>query len=120
MNARRSFLRSTIASAAALSFGVFFGCGNKKYVETSSASSLFDDIGSLLAPNGNGLMLPGGFASRIIARSGLPPHIGSSYLWHDAPDGGATFPTSDGGWIYVSNSEGYPNLLTGNTRGCSR
>jgi secreted PhoX family phosphatase len=30
---------------------------------------------------------------------------GSSFVWHAAPDGGATFPTGDGGWIYVSNSE---------------
>ncbi len=30
---------------------------------------------------------------------------GSGYNWHSAPDGGATFATPDGGWIYVSNSE---------------
>lgn len=64
----------------------------------------------MLSPDENGLMLPSGFTSRIIARSGLPVYIGSSYLWHDAPDGGATFPTSDGGWIYVSNSEVGNNL----------
>jgi secreted PhoX family phosphatase len=33
---------------------------------------------------------------------------GTSYLWHTAPDGGATFPSWDGGWIYVSNSEAAP------------
>ena len=29
----------------------------------------------------------------------------SSYTWHSAPDGGCCFPTGDGGWVYVSNSE---------------
>ena len=24
---------------------------------------------------------------------------GSKYRWHKSPDGGATFPTSDGGWL---------------------
>src|SRR5919198_3522832 len=30
---------------------------------------------------------------------------GTDYRWHLASDGMATFPTSDGGWILVSNSE---------------
>ena len=50
-------------------------------------------------------MLPAGFKSRIIATSGSQPYPGSSYIWHDAPDGGAIFSTGDDGWIYVSNSE---------------
>ncbi|MCB1669962.1 MAG: DUF839 domain-containing protein [Pseudomonadales bacterium] len=50
-------------------------------------------------------MLPAGFQSRIVARSGEQPVTSSSYLWHDAPDGGAVFATDDGGWVYVSNSE---------------
>ena len=46
-------------------------------------------------------MLPAGFTSRIVARSGQPV---AGYAWHSAPDGGACF--ADGtGWIYVSNSE---------------
>ena len=53
----------------------------------------------------NGLMLMKGFASRIIARSDKKPFILSNYKWHRRPDGGATFPKNDGGWIYVSNSE---------------
>jgi secreted PhoX family phosphatase len=50
-------------------------------------------------------MLPAGFKSRIVARSGELPFADSNYIWHPAPDGGATFVTDDGGWIYVSNSE---------------
>jgi secreted PhoX family phosphatase len=49
--------------------------------------------------------LPAGFASRIVAFSGEPPLPGAGFNWHAAPDGGATFSTQDGGWIYVSNSE---------------
>ena len=47
---------------------------------------------------------PPGFSSRVIARAGQTVG-GSSYLWHPFPDGGATFPTPSGGWVYVSNSE---------------
>jgi secreted PhoX family phosphatase len=52
----------------------------------------------------NGVRLPAGFSSRIIARSGS--RVGTTgYTWHGAPDGGACYPVSGGGWIYVSNSE---------------
>jgi secreted PhoX family phosphatase len=59
-----------------------------------------------LAPaDANGLRLLPGFTSRIVARAAQPPCPGGTYRWHASPDGGATFPTLDGGWIYVSNSE---------------
>ena len=59
--------------------------------------------GPLLAPDENGLSLPEGFVSRIVARSGQP--VGpEGFVWHRGPDGGATFVAGDG-WIYVSNSE---------------
>ncbi|SER33077.1 WD40-like Beta Propeller Repeat [Nitrosomonas sp. Nm51] len=56
----------------------------------------------LLPPDINGIRLPKGFSSRVIARSGQTTF---GYAWHAAPDGGATFATQDKGWIYVSNSE---------------
>ena len=60
--------------------------------------------GALGEPDGNGIRLPAGFRSRLIARSGDP--VGPrGYAWHRAPDGGATFATRRGGWIYVSNAE---------------
>ncbi len=59
----------------------------------------------LNVPDVNGVMLPPGYTSRVVAISGEPVLDSSGYLWHDAPDGGAVFETSDGGWIYVSNSE---------------
>jgi secreted PhoX family phosphatase len=60
-------------------------------------------FGNLREADENGIRLPVGFRSRILARTGDP--IGTSgYRWHGAPDGGATFATEHG-WIYVSNSE---------------
>ncbi|GJM13541.1 MAG: hypothetical protein DHS20C12_19440 [Pseudohongiella sp.] len=64
-----------------------------------------EGVGDLLAPDENGLKLPPGYRSRIVARSGVAPTGQSDYIWHPAPDGGATFATEDGGWVYVSNSE---------------
>lgn len=67
---------------------------------------LADDpsYGPLLAPDANGLRLPAGFSSRVVATSNqLVP--GTAYLWHSDPDGGACFGAADGGWIYVSNCE---------------
>jgi secreted PhoX family phosphatase len=62
-------------------------------------------LGPLGEPDENGLRLPAGFTSRVVARSGEDPTGTSGYVWHAAPDGGAVYPTDDGGWIYVSNSE---------------
>ena len=60
--------------------------------------------GALRPPDTNGVRLPPGFTSRIVARSGTVVP-GTSYTWHDAPDGGACFPGASGGWTYASNSE---------------
>ncbi len=63
--------------------------------------------GALGSPDANGIRLPSGFTSRVIARSGQTVP-GTSYTWHNAPDGGACY--ADGtGWIYVSNSEINPS-----------
>ena len=49
----------------------------------------------LEAPDANGLMLPPGFTSRVVATS--TQEVGKSgYKWHAYPDGGALFATSDG------------------------
>lgn len=56
------------------------------------------------APDENGIRLPEGFRSRVVAR-GEEQVAGTGYRWHLASDGMATFPTGDGGWILVSNSE---------------
>ena len=59
----------------------------------------------LLPADANGVRLPEGFSSRIVAESSVSPLGGCDYVWHAAPDGGACFTDTDAGWIYVSNSE---------------
>jgi WD40 repeat protein len=63
----------------------------------------------LQTADSNGLRLPAGFSSRIIANSGQAVISGRDFIWHAAPDGGACFAIDSGsyrgGWIYVSNSE---------------
>jgi secreted PhoX family phosphatase len=56
------------------------------------------------SPDANGLHLPAGFSSRVIARSGAAV-ASTGLVWHGAPDGGACFPRPNGGWAYTSNSE---------------
>lgn len=97
---RRRFIRQ---GAAALTVGVV---GNSIVVPAARAAGA-DDFGPLQSPDSNGLRLPTGFTSRIVAQSGSL--VGTTgHTWHGAPDGGATFSTGDGGWIYVSNAESFP------------
>ena len=98
---KRKFLKS-IGSA-----GVFIAGANLPVwaINTSATAATSGLSYKLLKQDHNKLMLMEGFTSRIVAKSGEKPFSGSSYKWHFNPDGGATFPTEDGGWIYVSNSE---------------
>lgn len=65
------------------------------------------DIGPLGEPLDIGLRIPQGFTARVIAQAGQMV-AGTSLRWHTDPDGGATYATDDGGWIYVSNREFLP------------
>jgi secreted PhoX family phosphatase len=107
---RRTLLRSTVlgAGALALPFTIWSSaCG-------APARNADGPYGPLQAANGHGLQLPAGFTSQIVARSGqVVP--GTSYQWHQAPDGGAVF-ANGSGWIYVSNSE----VSAGSGGGASR
>jgi secreted PhoX family phosphatase len=113
-------------------------------VGTAPRTALADPGGRIVdaplgPPDANGIRLPAGFTSRVLARQGQP--VGrSGYVWHLFPDGGACFRTADRGWIYVSNCESlavgaggagalrfdrdgrlvdaYP-VLTGSTRNCA-
>ena len=77
-------------------------CGSSD--EGGAPMSNIANLGPLQAPDENGLRLPEGFTSRVIARARTP--VGNTmHLWHAFPDGGAVFTTADGGWVYVSNSE---------------
>ncbi len=55
-------------------------------------------------PDENGMILPEGFTSRIVAVAGEP--VGDTdFEWHIFPDGAAVFAHDDGGWIHTVNSE---------------
>lgn len=101
---KRSFLKSTLRSSSfALLPILISACSNNQTLRTLISNN--PNVGNLLPPDINGLMLPKGFSSRIVAISSEYPSSKSSYRWHGSPDGGATFATDDGGWIYVSNAE---------------
>lgn len=90
-----------------LKFGLLGGVGvfiSNHWLSASSQAASLARVAQngLLPPDANGIRLPEGFRSRIIAHSGQTIF---GYDWHAAPDGGATFASPDGGWIYVSNSE---------------
>lgn len=57
-----------------------------------------------LDPDENGIVLPAGFSSRVIAVAGEP--VGDTgYEWPIFPDGAAVFDDGAGGWIHTVNSE---------------
>ncbi|MFC5287238.1 alkaline phosphatase PhoX [Actinokineospora guangxiensis] len=96
---RRGFLRVAVVGGAAAAFGG----ASWGQAFAAGAQPGASPYGGLLAADGNGIRLPAGFTSRVVARSGQKV-AGTNYTWHPAPDGGACF--ADGsGWIYVSNSE---------------
>lgn len=88
---RRSALRLAFSTAAIATIGA--ACTPQ---QPSSSTEL-------LPPDENGLMLPRGFRSEVLAQSGS--RVLGGHYWHMAPDGGAVFPRPGGGWTYVSNSE---------------
>lgn len=95
--------RRKLLQYGSMGLGAFFGNALLPYPLMAASLSLsLAARGELLPPDQNGVRLPAGFTSRIVARSGQSLF---DYTWHAAPDGGATFATPDGGWIYVSNSE---------------
>lgn len=118
---RRDFLRRSLATSGIAATGpLLWSCGDGgggggggAPGGTVLAPSL-TKLGALRDPDENGIMLPEGFTSRVVAESGLP--VLSDILgllipgsqWHTFPDGGATFAAEDGGWVYVSNSESIP------------
>jgi len=99
---RREALLAGTAAAVAAGFGPAFW-------RTATATAARAKVGPgpydpLQPPDANGLRLPKGFRSRVVARAGRT--VGETgYVLPIFPDGSATFPTPDGGWIQVVNSE---------------
>jgi len=96
---RRQMLRSSLALAGGTGLA-------PAHWKQALAASVFGSgpYGPLGAPDANGVRLPANFSARLVAVSGQPVS-GSSYAWHFQPDGGATFPTPGGGWVYACNAE---------------
>ncbi len=111
---RREFVRLGVKGLAAFAGGsllsggaVIFPSGRlaAQAKPPQEAFAGLQNLGPLLPPDENGIMLPAGYRSRVLAMTGKPALPDSDYIWHGDPDGGATFETPDGGWVYVSNSE---------------
>lgn len=123
---RRAFLRNVFLTAGSVSAAsVLTACGGDSQAAAANVGesvgsepspseptppllprrSPFLDMGPLQAPDANGVQLPAGFSSRVVAVYNEPPIAGSDFVWHSDPDGGGVFRTEDGGWIYLSNSE---------------
>lgn len=99
---RREFLRQCFLSAGA--FGLA-SMGLPALAQSQAGGFDFANLGPLGAPDADGLCLPPGFTARVVAVAGQKPYPGAKQAWHIFPDGGATFATPDGGWVYVNNSE---------------
>ncbi|MCU0261135.1 MAG: PhoX family protein [Ilumatobacteraceae bacterium] len=132
---RRRFLGVLAASTGAVAVGRVLMSSDFAFANVTAGNGPY---GSLLTADANGIQLPAGFTSRVVARSGQVV-TNSAYTWHGAPDGGACFPTTGGGWVYASNSElssgtggvgviqfssagaitGAYRILSGTTRNCA-
>src|SRR5262245_44788979 len=132
---RRTFLTLAAAGTGAAMLGGDFWRAQYAFADVTAGSGPY---GPLADADRNGIQLPAGFTSRVIARSG--DVVGDTgYAWHGTPDGGACLPHPDGGWVYASNSEiggggggasavrfdaagtivGAYRLLSGTSRNCS-
>ena len=100
---RRAFVGGSVV--AACTFGSSFW-SNAYAAVAVDGPGRFGPLGPV---NADGLQLPAGFTSRVVARTGheVLRHNGrgTGYTWHVDPDGGAVFDMDDGGWVYVSNCE---------------
>ncbi|ROO84095.1 uncharacterized protein DUF839 [Actinocorallia herbida] len=97
---RRGFLRGAVVGggAVAVSGGLWQAAAGAVPAQPGAGP-----YGGPAGADANGVRLPAGFTSRVVARS-MQAVGGTGYVWHAAPDGGACFPDGEG-WIYVSNSE---------------
>ena len=105
---RRSLLNNALKRGPVLALGASL----IELASFSKAHAFADskELGPLQPPDANGLRLPVGYVSKVLAVSGelVNTQTGKASLeWHGSPDGGACFEAPDGGWVYVSNSEEY-------------
>jgi secreted PhoX family phosphatase len=97
---RRDFLRGGLSLAIGAATGTSLWA---RAARSAPASGLY---GPLLPADANGIELPAGFRSRVVA-AGNQRVAGTNHVWHRKADGGAVIP-APGGYVYVSNSERTP------------
>mgnify|MGYP001187688126 CR=1 FL=1 len=99
---RRDFLRAVGVSTGA----AVLAPGAWRPAEAAGRQATDGPYGSIEGrdPDENGLLLPEGFTSRVLARSDQPV-AGTGYSWPVFPDGAATFPIEAGGWYLAVNTE---------------
>lgn len=101
---RRSFLRNALVTTAAAALGPAFW----RQALSGAAVSGAGPYGPLATvPDANGMLLPEGFTSRVIAHGGAPVGL-SGFVRPALPDGSGVFALPDGGWVLVTNSENPP------------
>lgn len=94
--------RDLLAAAGGTAFGLTFW--RQALAQAATPRIVAGPYGPLRDPDRNGVRLPAGFRSRVLARSGeLVP--GTGYRFPAAPDGAATFPMPVGGWMLCVNAE---------------
>ncbi|MDP5003488.1 MAG: hypothetical protein NWQ51_06290, partial [OM182 bacterium] len=87
---RRTFVQSGAAGFAVFAAGGLNAQANFTGVSGSAAEgsellaaiARLNELGPLLPPDENGVRLPAGFRSRIVARSGQAPSNNSRVVWH--------------------------------------
>ena len=106
---RRQLLRGGLLGLGLVAVGGSLSGPARASSAGGAATGRIGDLGPLsTVPDAHDLLLPAGFTARVIGRAGQPVP-GTRFRWHSDPDGGATFASPDGGWVYVSNRE----FLTG-------
>lgn len=107
---RREILQSSFVGMGLLGIGGgLTACGGGGSTRDGSSGGTgrlsFPDLAT--TPDANGLLIPQGFSSRVIAQANQPV-ADTGFRWHTDPDGAAVFAAPDGGWVYASNREFLP------------
>ncbi len=94
------------AVVAALGSAVVVGPSlvRRSFAALSTTSRTPGSLGPLGDPDDLGVQVPIGFRTTLVGRSGDPVG-GTSFLWHDAPDGAGCIALAGGAHVLVSNSE---------------
>ena len=100
---RRDFLRAVSVSTGAAVLAPSLWRPVAAATRQGSADGPYGSLDGR-TPDENGILLPEGFTSRVIARSDEEVE-GTGYTWPVFPDGAATFPIAAGGGHLAVNSE---------------